>query len=758
MTPIQTPTSTEITNPQPADHSAITKLPTFADRGAAISSRLEKIKADPKYQALPDGKKTEVRSKLYDQLVPASYAGFKLPVPDKNTWVAASGRIDTAGGTKLSDTYKQDKAANFNADANVGIAKGLDSIYMFGLKLGNNVARTMFGMEEYFTHRGDTPLQMSQRFNNQGQMKAYHQKMQAQQEKLQNYDYWLQTHPRDTKVGKLADDYGELVATLPVFEGISTARTLGMVGKAIPLTEKLAASPVGKFAAKRLINAADGYLATLTTSGGSQKEAVAGAAGFAIGAPVLEGAAKGLGAGIEKVASAPLIKKYTAEVMAMGGKPFVKDIAQSAWQEMSPLAWWLEHGKEWGVKSTNAAIDGTKLGPNLMMFPEAEGKGWFVHDEKVYRYTSKDNQQGLFDRLTKDASATRDAKDPVLGKLHNAEKATFNSISMAKFGKPMEGLTTDQRIEAMGIRAKQIEEAANEAPAHLPDDVQGERENQIKAARAANPELDAKFTAREKKYGANFAATQAASDVNAVSVDTGIKNSKGALRRVAKATKETSEGKISPQAFAQHRADTLAYFRAPRNRESLAVTLGPQGHENWAAFYEELKQHDPSQLKYEKPEHRLLFNYPDLVTKKDKYSQYLSRAIERRLKQTTEYSGATNSKLLEEGKRLQNHVYKMAKNGFLEYGSNVYRSTKLGEESAGTIWQSQQNDEVFGKTTRATEMALSRHPSALKAYQITSKTLKLLSENAKTADEAASFRRQLEDYSTDLLGSMSNFK
>ena len=57
-----------------------------------LLERLEAVKDDPKYQALPDEHKAKVRADIYKKYVPASYSGFHLPVPDEKTWVEATGR------------------------------------------------------------------------------------------------------------------------------------------------------------------------------------------------------------------------------------------------------------------------------------------------------------------------------------------------------------------------------------------------------------------------------------------------------------------------------------------------------------------------------------------------------------------------------------------------------------------------------------------------------------------------------------------
>lgn len=749
------------------DHSYIAKLPTFAERGSAIAKRLEDIKANPKYQALPEDRKTKVRADLYNKLVPASYAGFKLPVPDKETWVAASGRDVTMNGKPISQTFEKTKAEGGRSDywrrntesfqdIETGFKSSANSMYMFGLKATNAMVNDIFGLAEHFTH---TPhAEMQKLYNQFDTPKVLATQIAATKARMQNYDYWLQTHPRDTVVGRLDSKLGEALATLPLYEAIDT----GMLAKAgvsrfaPSLTTKLAASKTGTFVAKRLMNASDGFLTSLVTSGGNTSEAKAGAVGFAIGAPVLEGGGKLGGAAITKIASAPLIKKWTANVIAMGGKPFAEELSQSSWHELSPMAWWLQYGKEWGVKSAHAAVDGTRLGPELMMFPEAEGKGHFVSGNKVYRYATRETQQRIFDQLTKESHEIRAVKDPVMAKLHEAEKASMESIALAKFGKKNAELSNEQRITVANVRMTQIREAAEEAPSHLPEDVKQEVGQQIQAARVQNPELNATMKQFEQKYGINFPEAQAENIISRNEEKTGIKNAAVAGRKLAKTSALTDGAVIDTKTYASLRTDTMSYLRAPRNREQLVEALGPVAHENWAKFYDTLKAHDSSKLQYEKPEHRLLYLYPDLIAKKDAQSRYLARAIERRLKQTTEFNSSANSEILEQAKRLHNHVYELARSGRLSVGANIYRSTLL--DGSHTKWQTQLSDETFQEVVRASEIALRRHPLQLKVFKTIATGLQRDIKVAATANEAAELQHQLEDFSNKMLTSHAQIK
>lgn len=73
-----------------SDFSYINGLPTFEQRTTAIADRLASVKADPKYQALPEQTKTKVLANLYRKYILSAYSDFHRPVPDENTWVEAN--------------------------------------------------------------------------------------------------------------------------------------------------------------------------------------------------------------------------------------------------------------------------------------------------------------------------------------------------------------------------------------------------------------------------------------------------------------------------------------------------------------------------------------------------------------------------------------------------------------------------------------------------------------------------------------------
>src|SRR5271154_2399883 len=227
-------TQTQRTTPTPTvvpKFGNITSLPTFAQRGEAIAKRLESVKADPKYKALSPEHQEKVRADLYKKYVPASYGGFHLPVPDEKTWVEASGRdLNVAGkdiftAKKLSESYKDTKGQQLGEDFYAGVDKAYSNMTLFGAHITNKAFSAIFDLDKHYSHANETMLEKA--LPSYNVEKTIQRKLQntedAYRSRVQSDDFWLQTHPRDTVIGKLSSDAGELVATLPLYEALGAA-------------------------------------------------------------------------------------------------------------------------------------------------------------------------------------------------------------------------------------------------------------------------------------------------------------------------------------------------------------------------------------------------------------------------------------------------------------------------------------------------------------------------------------------------------
>src|ERR1700688_1894438 len=229
----QTPTTQKTQTTQPSTTSSttnkITSLPSFAERGAAIGKKLESVKADPRYKKLTPEQQTKVRTGLYNKYVPASYAGFHLPVPDEKTWVEASGRETAYGGVKGSETlagsYKDSRTMQGVLDFTAGADKLYSNLTMFGAHITNKAFSAAFGLDQHYSHNADSSMPYAAAFRDTAKkmQRALQNTEDAARSKPQSDDFWLQTHPRDTIIGRLAGNAGELVAALPLYEALGAS-------------------------------------------------------------------------------------------------------------------------------------------------------------------------------------------------------------------------------------------------------------------------------------------------------------------------------------------------------------------------------------------------------------------------------------------------------------------------------------------------------------------------------------------------------
>ena len=715
------------------DHSYINHLPTIADRGSAIARRLEEVKSNPKYQALDPHKQAAVRADLYKKFVVPSYAGHHLPLPDEKTWVGATGR-DTdhlMNGMKYSDTFGSSNKSNYwrrneesNQDMGAGFTKQVAQLKLFGARVANSAFLDTFSLLDHFTHNDqvNAPQKYKDELNKYETPKVLKNYISAQKAKVQTADFWLQTHPRDTVIGRLDGDIGEQIATLPLYEAVSVEKIGATVG--IPLTAKLVKSPIGKWVANRFINATDGYLASLATSGGNKQEAEGGAAGFAAFGAAGELAGK-VGT---KIASNPLIKKWTANTVAMAGKPFAEELAKSAMAEEE-------------FSAAHADIINPSTGEGLEQIKRAE-------DVKSFMQQTQESAEARAarTRLVQDwqkAQEERAKLDPVMHKLHQGEKVSLNSIALALHDKPLSGLSKNQRGMVLARRMQLIDQAASEAPVHLPDLHKAEVQENIDNFRKQSPVAN-QLMGDLEKLGVKFADAVTANNTEQIARETGIINNSAAANKVAKVDKASKApvGTImTPQKFVSLKADSVAYLRAPRNRVQVAEAISDRSEAGLNKFINVLKK-SSSAIHFEDPAHLMLYHYGN----RKELPEGLRRTLLYRLRQVKGNEFASAKDLKTSADWLHVHLLNMAKSGRLAEEGNIYRSSKLGGgPMSWTKWQRMLSTEADASDIKLTQQALKQHPIALKAFNTIVSDLHATKPNIQTPEEYVLYTKQLND-------------
>jgi hypothetical protein len=695
---------------------------------------LEEVKANPKYKALDPKKQEGVRADIYKKYVVPSYAGHHLPLPDEKTWVGATGR-DTdhlMNGHKFSATFGTDHKSDYwrrneesNQDLGAGFTKQIAELKLFGARVANRTFLDVHGLMDHFSHNDqvNAPQHYRDELAKNEVAKTLKNYIGAQKAKVQDADFWLQTHPRDTVIGRLDGDIGEQIATLPLYEAVSVERIGAAAG--IPLTAKLIKSPIGKWVANRFINATDGFLTGLVASGGNKQDAVGSAAGFAAFGGIGEA-----GIGALKIASAPLIKKWTANTIAMGGKPFAEELAKSALAEEEFNA--DNADLIGGSPSTGEGLEQAKRAAQVSSFMQQTAEEAAKRDQRI--------------KLVQDwqkAQTERAKLDPVMHKLHQGEKVSLNSLAIAMHEKPLSGLSKNQRATVLAKRLQLIDQAALEAPVHLPDLHHAEVEQEIQHFRQASPVANSLMGELEK-MGVKFADAVTENNTDIIAKETGISNTNAAANKVRKVEKAASTpvGEvITPQKFVSLKADSVAYLRAPRNRVQVADAISDRSEAGLNKFIDLLKKSSPA-IHFEDPAHLMLYHYAN----RKELGEGLSRSILYRLKQTKGYEFAKASELKESADWLHVHLLNMAKSGRLATEGNIYRSSKLGGgPMSWTKWQRMLSTEADKADISATTAALKNHPKALRSFNTIIKIQQKIKPNIQTPDEYVLYTKKLND-------------
>jgi hypothetical protein len=758
-----THTETKTQTPTNTNHDYIKYLPTFAERGKAIAGRVEEIQGNPKYQALSEDKKTQVRANLYKQLVPQSYLGFHLPVPDEKTWVAATAHPLAMMGKPISETYgmqgttKEDgwnsrRNKETGQDLAIGVSKFEQNISLFGAKVANKTFMEMQNVAQHFSHYDSKGVQTPVLGYSQSETKRLLDNFaDAKRARLNSLNYYQDIHPRDTVLGRLDVATGEQLAMLPLYEAVEAgavkvgARAIVGAGTALgeqSLTKVLTNSKLGGWVAKRLVDSATGLIATTAVTGGDKRAGVAGGVIGAVAGPVLEGYTSAA-SGIIKYASGPLLEKFIANTIAMAGKPFAEELAKSAFAEMQPAEWWLEHGTQAGIKEYRNA---SMLGRDLAIFPETETKGKFVNTRtnQTYHYDGKQEQQLIFDHLHKDNLQVRETEDPVMAKLHEGEKVAWDSISYAKFQKPLSALGKEEKDTVMVARMKQISEAAKKAPALLPDLQHLEVQQNLARQSKVNPKFGALMDRLNKINGKTKVADTVTSNIiEDVKKQTGITNADGAVRKVKKAVKETLSASLGMP------SDTAAFRN--QSRLTLQRDLGEKAKSNWGAFYEQLKKAAKVGVRFETPEQRMLYMYGNRKT----LPQELQEKLVGRIRQMRGYGVKEISipDLQEKADWLHVHLLEMAHSGHFDPSEpGVFASTKSGSPIDGTKYQMQMKIEADQAQIKAVTKALANDPQAQKTFKAAFIGLQKASEKMWQSPETwLQYRNDLADLADEHL-------
>jgi hypothetical protein len=311
------------------------------DQHAAVLARVKRIMDNPKFQQLPTEHKDEVLNNYYDKYVIPSYIDSGFTPPDKQTWVQQIQK------SKISaQDYYPDHDTLTYARTYAGVKRAAGEIFggisQSGIWLHKEAALSQLGLTEIFTapfvSGGAKSLDESSFKPQREQIEQAHKYASEQVHKISDdmvnsANFFLQSYPSKKLMDKLDSFVGEQILQLPLYEGIGAARkllvgkglaSLEQVQKANNLTNILKASGAGMSVAKRIGDAFDGLIGA--TLQGQDNESKKASVAFFVGLGAL--------GEIGKVAGSNLIKKFTSEILAAGGRPLQESVTNEAIHEL----------------------------------------------------------------------------------------------------------------------------------------------------------------------------------------------------------------------------------------------------------------------------------------------------------------------------------------------------------------------------------------------------------------------------------------
>lgn len=548
---------------------------------------------------------------------------------------------------------------------------------------------------------------------------------------------------------------------LPLYEAVGMARS------SVGLTEKLATSKLGEFVMKRMGDAADGFIGSLA-SNDSVSEAGKNAAGFAAFGAI----AGGLGAGAKKIASSALIKKWTAQLFAMGGQPLVEELTHSAMSEAA--------GKGHGIVDTKD-VDYVEIGGknahmlgDVAVAPDhtSPNAGHFIHEGKVYPYKDATEQQAIYSHLERLARDKRAAEDPLLHKLHDAERLSVESIAQRHFGTDIRSLKPEDQAKVLQRRLELIEEAKYELPSHVPELNKAEVEHANATEALENPIFARGLAEFQQAFpGISIDEVVNENQISDIEKQTGITDNEAAARKVSKSRdvvikdskSAPGDKKIDAKAFASHRIDTVAYFRNPtKASERLAsdgTVIGGRDKRTWnqrlkdentEQFVETLKAADGNKIKFENPYHRMLLHWAN----RDSLPTAVKDKLLREMQKITEKQkrfGLKRSDFNHEADWALIHLTKLAQSGRLSTERNVFASTHLNGPSTWSPWQTELQTEIDQQEMDFLKKTMARHPLGKKALDATVRMFQAHRFEAKSAEEWLTYNKVIQNLKTGVI-------
>lgn len=705
-----------------------------------------------------------------------SFKANGLEPPDIKTWLSgskASLASKEASEGILSGSLSNDTTFQKFNDMLISARDRADKIAVFGTKMLNKSLMAQYGLNKLFTSHIPYVNEWV-KANDKSSQNFVRKVKNSFQDDLNAQNYLIATHPREGFLSSAPRWAGEQIVMGPFYEAaasginalrvattagrIATGGASGPATKGIQnLTKTFATSKVGQFVANRIIQASEGYLAS-TSSGDTSKEARSTGVGFAT-----------IGAAPEFIPSA--IKRWTANILAMGGKPLAQELASAAVAEKTFKGYGAENyplgtplpKTELGYV-TIGARNAHMLG-DVSVAPDTSSPnaGHLVWEGKVFPYANKEQMQDQYSFIERQVEQRRKVEDPVLHKMLDAEKHTMEAIAMRHFGTPLRNMNAETISKVMQRRMELIQEAEEELPVHVPDLNLMTNQEEIAKDFQEHP-IAGQIAAQLKQQFPDINLEEVVNNeqVQAIERQTGITSSKNVLKKIGKATKKEKEitsgfASLSAGDITRNRDSSIAYFKNPfKDRlASDGTKIGARDKRSWnerlkaentERFIQTLKEADGDFIRFENPYHRMLYHYAN----RDNLSKPIRDRLLRELKKQSEKQGRSlkATDFQKEADWAMVHLNMLAQSGRLTSEGNIFNSTKTGGPENWTKWQAQLQTEVDSQEMNMLLKITKRHPGGQKALESGMKMLQAVRFEAKDPSQWLEYNQAVQDYIT----------
>ena len=455
------------------------------------------------------------------------------------------------------------------------------------------------------------------------------------------------------------------------------------------------------------------------------------------------------------LASDHAAKQYSARVGAMGSGQFVGWTTDNAFQKL------LGEGKSEAAAGAEKAA-GAEASAGATGAAEKKGAVGTVEDLSHKELTASTRP------------VDKSKLDPLLHKLQLGEQMILQSIALRHYGLPLDQLPHELQQAVLQRRHELTQEAMFEAQIHNPDLVRQEYIHQLKNQMEANPELAKEVETLKKMFNVDVPQVMADGAIKDAKASTGYTSTAKAAETINTGTAARAEARapkeITANNFAQHRVDSLQYFRNPtKGAERLDVNGNAIGgrdkrswaerlkKENYSEFIRTLRKADGDRIIFEDDYHRLLFHFANRDVARSTMEPEVYRAFdEKLLRELKKYKpGMNRATAGHEADRLLNHLQLLVESGRLTKDGNVYKSSAFTGAEA-TKHQIALHTEVEHQELSFLLTAVKHHPDALRAMQALTGLLKAQNNRVKSIgrpNDWAMYHKVIQDM---LVRSVSN--